>query len=83
MVKPGLVQSFRFADGTVLDLDQVLDMAPALNRRGGSGDDALAGGAGDDVLDGGAGADVLSGGDGADALMGGLGDDTLHGGAGR
>ncbi|MBK6638097.1 MAG: hypothetical protein IPG34_10770 [Rhodocyclaceae bacterium] len=78
----GLVQSFRFADGTVLDLEQVLDMAPALNRRGGSGDDALTGGTGDDVLDGGAGADVLSGGDGADALAGGLGDDTLHGGAG-
>ena len=78
----GRVDSFAFADGTVLNMNQVLALLPMVNLRGGNGNEVVAGFGGNDLIDGGAGNDVITGGDGADRLYGGLGNDTLHGDAG-
>lgn len=92
------IDSFEFADGTVLSYAEFL--ARGFDISGGAGNDTLTGtvledrifgGDGDDQLDGGdgndflfgeAGMDTLSGGDGNDLLDGGLGADTLIGGLG-
>ncbi|MDP1734100.1 MAG: calcium-binding protein, partial [Sulfuritalea sp.] len=78
----GRVESFSFADGTVLNMNQVLALLPMVNLRGGDGNDTFAGFGGNDLIDGGAGNDVVTGGDGADRLYGGLGNDMLQGDAG-
>lgn len=78
----GRIDSFAFADGTVLNMNQVLAMLPMVNLRGGDGNETFTGFGGNDLIDGGAGNDIVTGGDGADRLYGGLGDDTLHGDAG-
>jgi Ca2+-binding RTX toxin-like protein len=85
------VQSFRFADGTVIGIDDMLQRLPGLYVAGSAGDDRAIGTAGDDrmqgaegndVLDGRGGNDRLDGGRGEDTLVGGDGDDMLSGGAG-
>ncbi len=77
------IQSFQFADGTVLTAQQLV--ARGFDSTGSSGGDTLSGtnvtdrmngGAGDDVLDGGAGDDTLTGGSGNATLVGGAGNDT-------
>ena len=87
------LDSFEFADGTVLDnaallretwVDQAFVVGGAGNDvlEGYAGNDFLQGGAGDDVLRGNGGDDRLDGGDGIDTLEGGAGADLLLGGAG-
>ena len=78
----GKVQAFRFADGTVLTVADLLASMPSVNLLGESGDDALSGYAGNDLLDGRDGNDVLAGGGGSDTLIGGAGNDVLDGGTG-
>ncbi len=88
----GAIRRFRFADGTVLNLADLLgeEDLPA-EIFGSARDEVLVGdhdanlldaGAGDDELLGGAGDDVLRGGIGADTLEGGAGADSLDGGPG-
>ncbi|SMY06553.1 calcium-binding protein [Flavimaricola marinus] len=75
------IESYVFADGTVIDAAQMLgliatdgnDTIQGLDRN-----DTLTGMAGSDRIYGNDGDDVLSGGDGRDFLFGGEGDDTLH-----
>ncbi|MEX5282167.1 MAG: hypothetical protein NW700_11475 [Nitrospiraceae bacterium] len=76
------VETFRFADGTVLSYQQVIDRG--FDLVGTSDDDTITGTnvvdrivglEGDDVLQGRAGNDVLTGGAGNDTLRGGTGDD--------
>jgi Ca2+-binding RTX toxin-like protein len=67
------VERFKFADGTVLSLQQMLDRMPA---------QVLNGTAGNDVLQGGAGNNVFSGGGGADEMNGAFGSDVYHFGPG-
>jgi len=69
---PRTVETFRFADGSMLTYDQLL-------ARGFD----LTGTDGDDQIDGTNVADRIVAGDGTDVLRGGLGDDTLDGGAGN
>ena len=81
------VQRATFADGTVWDLQALLQRsfanAPDLGyERGTTAADAVAGGGGADSIEGLAGNDTLSGGGGDDTLAGGDGDDVLDGGAG-
>ncbi len=89
---PRTIESFRFADGTVLSYDELVARGFDLTATAGNdsitgtdvvdriaglaGDDQLNGGAGDDILSGGSGNDVIDGGSGADAMTGGSGDDT-------
>ncbi len=71
------IESFEFADGTVLsttDLQTAAAAGSTLN--GGSGQSILFGGAGADTLNGNADNDYLSGGAGNDTLSGGTGNDT-------
>jgi|GEM_PF-1166498 len=85
------INSFRFADGTVLTAADI--EAQPFTLRGTSGDDTLytlayhrgiaEGLAGNDVLHGSNLDDSLDGGDGADTLHGLRGNDTLAGGAGN
>ncbi|TNC95241.1 MAG: hypothetical protein FD121_1427 [Gallionellaceae bacterium] len=82
---PNAIQSFSFADGTMLTYDQMLGRGFDLYGTGGNDTlsgtnltDRMVGGAGDDVLNGGAGDDVLEGGAGNDTLIGGSGNDTYH-----
>jgi Ca2+-binding RTX toxin-like protein len=87
------VGTYRFADGTVLDDDQLrtriitpirLQAAPnqTSTLKGGSGRDTLTGDTGADTLKGGAGYDSLAGGGGDDLLDAGADGGTLAGGAG-
>ncbi len=90
------VQRFAFEDGTVWDLQTIIDKTLAGNAdgdviqgtlgndtiSGGEGADRLRGAAGNDAVDGGNGDDVLEGGDGNDVLSGGAGNDSLAGGKG-
>lgn len=89
---PRTVESFRFADGSILTYEQLL--ARGFDLAGTDGDDQVMGtnvadrivaGAGADVLRGGFGDDQLDGGADHDRLIGGQGNDTyLFGpGAGR
>ncbi len=76
---------FVFADGTVLDHEQLL-RATLVDQRSLNGTDAdelLEGYAGNDWLQGGGGSDMLFGYRGDDRLEGGAGDDRLEGGAGN
>ncbi len=85
------INSFRFADGTVLTAADI--EAQPFTLRGTNGDDTLytlayhrgivEGLAGNDVLHGSTLDDVLDGGDGADTLYGSRGNDILAGGAGN
>lgn len=92
------IDSFEFADGTVLTKDELLDRGFDLDGTtvndtilgtnvtdrisGLDGNDLLAGNAGDDMLDGGTGDDELQGGDGDDDLLGADGNDRLYGSSG-
>jgi Ca2+-binding RTX toxin-like protein len=64
------IETFRFADGSSLDWEDILDMVTT----GGAGDDWLAGDFRVDTLNGGAGNDFLDGGDDGDVYMFGNGD---------
>ena len=81
------VQQVTFADGTVWDLNTLIDKAFTVGDggstlRGTTADDTLTGGAGSDMLSGAGGNDLLDAGVGNDALYGEDGNDTLLGGAG-
>ena len=78
----GAVRSFRFADGTVLGLEDILARLPRVVGTGTAAADTIAGAGGDDVLNGNDGNDTLEGRGGGDALDGGEGDDVLRGGDG-
>jgi RTX toxins and related Ca2+-binding proteins len=80
------VERLRFADGSVLELNQghiLVGTSGADTLNGIRVNDTLSGGAGDDTLYGRDGDDVLSGDDGNDTLNGGNGADTLSGGDGN
>ena len=89
------VETFRFADGTTLNLaaiiakigtegdDTITWIESAATLNGGLGNDILTTGAFADTLNGGSGNDTLDAGSGADSLLGGIGNDTLRGGAGN
>ena len=68
------IDTFRFADGTVLDIADLLQRG--FNIRGSGGDDLLTGTAINDRITGGEGSDTLAGGKGDDQLSGGGGNDT-------
>jgi len=75
---PRRLSTFRFADGSTLDVSQGIRIALA----GTDGDDVMNGTANSDYFDGGAGNDQLNGKAGNDWLLGGSGNDKLDGGAG-
>ena len=92
------INEIQFADGTVLDAQQIEQQAgrygteqndQLIGEQGndtiyaGSGDDQIFANNGDDVLYGEDGNDYLDGGAGQDKLYGGIGNDTLMGGAGN
>lgn len=89
----GVIQGYRFADGTSLGHAELMNgaTAPVLIEGtshndmidGSSMADSIQGGSGDDHLSGAAGNDVLLGGEGADTLNGGADDDALDGGTGN
>lgn len=89
----GIIQNYRFADGTSVSHADLIGQAtvPILiegTRRndvihGSNLVDRIQGGAGNDQLFGAAGADMLLGGSGADTLNGGADGDTLDGGLGN
>ncbi|MDF0665708.1 MAG: calcium-binding protein [Nitrospira sp.] len=82
---PRTIETFRFADGTVLSYDQLVQRGFDLTGTGGNdsitgtnvvdritalaGDDSLAGGQGHDLLDGGSGTDTMRGGTGNDTYI--------------
>ena len=75
------IHSIEFADGTILGLEEIYQLARRFE--GGDGDDSfIAWDGGDFVINGGAGNDTLKGGTGNDILYGGAGDDILEGGHG-
>lgn len=91
----GLIETFKFADGSVVTWEEIWDLADAsgaattLNGSaagetltGGGGDEVIQAGAGNDTVNAGAGADILQGAAGADILNGGDGADRLFGGTG-
>lgn len=65
----------------ILRVSALID-APAVELRGGPGNDILDGGAGPDLLDGGPGIDAIDGGPGSDEIIGGTGNDKIIGGEG-
>lgn len=83
------IERFRFADGTLLSLRDLLALAPppptfdpqraGLTLDGTDTDNQLVGTPGADQLNGLAGSDVLYGGAGDDRLAGGAGDDVIFG----
>lgn len=75
---PRRLSTFRFADGSTLDVSQGVRIALA----GTDGDDVMNGTANSDYFDGGLGNDQLNGKAGNDWLVGGAGNDKLDGGAG-
>jgi len=74
------VEFFKFADGTRLDMGQMLSFAPTIV--GTQGNDVLFGTTGADYIAGLGGNDHLSPREGDDTLAGGPGNDTLYGGTG-
>lgn len=78
---PHAIETFRFADGTMLTYNQLIDRG--FDLTGTAGDDTIAGTNAVDRINGLAGNDVLSSGDENDVLDGGSGNDTLIGGAGN
>ncbi len=79
-LREGVIEQFRFEDGTTWDLAQIL---AAVVQQATEGDDGLYGSAVDETLDGLAGNDDIAGYGGNDTLTGGLGDDSLSGGSGN
>ena len=92
------VRTITFADGTVYDLNKILELTPLGSTDkddklyltdgndtfdAGLGNDEIWGGNGDDVINGGEGDDILYGNDGNDTLNGRDGNDTLNGGYGN
>ncbi|MDP2810697.1 MAG: hypothetical protein Q8O34_11165 [Rhodocyclaceae bacterium] len=77
----GSIREIRFADGTVLNHDDVVRYLPNLDATGTDAAESLSGTAGDDRLDGGGGNDALRGHEGDDVIEGGASNDTLEGGA--
>lgn len=87
------IEQFRFADGSLLSMRDMLALAPppptfdphrdALTLDGTDVGNLMVGTHGADRLNGLAGNDVLYGGAGADQLAGGAGDDTLETGSGN
>ena len=75
------IDSFHFADGTVLTYSQLA--AGGLALSGGLGNDQLNGTTQGERIFGGAGNDSVNAGAGNDILLGGTGDDVLFGGAGQ
>jgi Ca2+-binding RTX toxin-like protein len=75
---PRRLSTFRFADGSTLDVSQGIRIA----MPGTEGDDVMNGTANSDYFDGGAGNDQLNGKAGNDWLLGGAGNDKLDGGTG-
>ena len=79
------VKRFRFADGTELTLEDILQMRSEgiVGFQGGTiGDDVLIGSVGQDQLFGGAGNDWIIARDNDDDIRGGTGDDVISGGLG-
>lgn len=91
------VRTIAFADGTVYDLNKILELTPLSSTDkddklyltdgndtfdAGLGNDEIWGSNGDDVINGGEGDDTLYGNDGNDTLIGGRGNDILDGGYG-
>lgn len=75
--RPGQIDEFRFADGTVLTAADILPLlVSAGSVLGSAGDDLLSGSVGNERLVGLGGNDTLTGGGGRDHLAGGAGDDT-------
>jgi Ca2+-binding RTX toxin-like protein len=72
------VEQLKFADGTVLNKQQIYDQTLA----GSAGNDTLIGLESDDTITGGDGNDWISGAGGNDQIFGGAGDDDLHGDSG-
>ena len=70
------VETFSFADGTVLTYSQLIDRG--FDLIGTAGDDVITGTNGVDRIVGGGGNDTINGGAGNDILSGGLGDDTYY-----
>ncbi len=70
------VETFSFADGTVLTYSQLIDRG--FDLVGTAGDDVITGTNGVDRIVGGDGNDTINGGGGDDILSGGLGDDTYN-----
>ncbi|WP_165869204.1 hypothetical protein, partial [Thiogranum longum] len=89
----GVVDEYRFDDGTVLSHTDLIGTAPLPLQVDGtlgndsifgtSGNDSINGLSGDDTLSGAEGDDTLFGGADADILDGGIGNDTLDGGTGN
>ncbi|MDP2810165.1 MAG: putative Ig domain-containing protein [Rhodocyclaceae bacterium] len=78
----GGIREIRFADGTVLAHDELIQYLPRLDAAGTDAAESLSGTTGDDRIDGGGGNDTLRGHDGNDVLTGGAGDDVIDGGTG-
>ncbi|MGH7603952.1 MAG: calcium-binding protein, partial [Gemmatimonadaceae bacterium] len=80
------VEQFRFADGTVLSMSEMLALAPspgpAIPVEGTSDSDSLFGTADNELLSGYEGDDYIDAGPGDDVLVGGNGDDEMDGGEG-
>ncbi len=74
------VETFTFADGTVLSYSQLIDRG--FDLVGTTGDDVIQGTNGVDRIIGGDGNDTIIGGGGNDIIDGGAGNDTLYGNAG-
>jgi len=96
-LREGLIEQFRFENGTTWNQSQILAAIVQVATAGSDGlygssadetfagldgDDEIAGYGGNDILHGDGGNDSLSGGSGNDTLVGGTGNDTLSGGAG-
>ncbi|MGD9726129.1 MAG: calcium-binding protein [Nitrospiraceae bacterium] len=87
---PHPIDSFEFADGTIMSYSQLAIMrglqmvgsADADSLHGTSSSDRILAGAGNDIVSGSDGNDSLFGEDGSDVLKGEDGDDLLYGGAG-
>jgi calcium binding hemolysin protein, putative len=92
------VRTITFADGTVYDLNKILELTPLGSTDkddklyltdgndtfdAGLGNDEIWGGNGDDVINGGEGNDTLYGNNGNDTIIGGKGNDWLNGGEGN
>lgn len=89
------VETFRFADGTILtaagvfgillasdQADVVTWTETGINIESGEGNDTVITGEFDDWVDGGAGDDVIDAGAGRDTILGGVGNDIVTGGSG-
>ena len=88
------IESFKFADGTELNLANMLFLGTTANDTltvtstpafisGNDGNDTINGGSGNDILEGGAGNDTLAGSGGNNLYNGGVGTDTLTGNTGN